>query len=113
MGRQEQRARQKDLWIAHTGLAVASGVPVLPSTAGVTRCGEVRCVCQSTVHDFLRGKYGCALLAHGIYCRCFPVEYILKASGTSVGPPVTAEFAAHAAELLPNDTAKVSIHVSL
>jgi len=39
------------------------------------------------------------------------VEYMLKASGTSVGPPVTAaEFAALAAELLQNDTFKVSTH---
>jgi len=110
MGRQEQRARQKGLWIARTKPAVGLGRPLyqllreLPDAGKSDAFVEARYVELHAANMDVRRWHWASIFG---VCR----SNVLKASRPSAGSPVRlAEFAARAAGLLPGDTSKRNIH---
>jgi hypothetical protein len=109
MGRQEQQAKQKDLWVAQHWQFPPER-PFYPRLRKLLDAEKPVAFVQARRANFC---------AAGMDVRCWRMASvagvfrpnILKASRPSAGSPVTAvEFAALAAELLPNDTSKVSAH---
>ena len=101
MGRQEQRARQRGLWIARTKPAVGLGCPLYQLPRELPAAGKSDAFVEARYVEFHGGKYGCPSLAlASIFGLCR--SNVLRASRPSAGSSVRlAEFAARAAELLP------------
>lgn len=74
MGRQEQRARQRGLWIARTKPAIGLGRPLHQLLRELPDAGKSDAFVEARYVEFHAGKYGCPLLALGIYFQRLPVE---------------------------------------